>query len=414
MIDTSTAQRLRRFRRSWNPRFLWPDMTGERFASAMAELARVTAALVDRPASRASIHDTAGDTRAISIAAFTAGIGPLLGYWMETGQLTASDATAEALATHLDHGRRRAKRLQSELDVLLRRFDNEGVPVTLLKGMHTAWVYFPEPGTRPVADIDLLIKRDALPAINRVLGGLGFTRGGRVRERETWRAPGPQVPLSLELTHCDNPWEVDLHLTLDRRMVGGVTASLGPVRPSDLRQWQVGPVDVHVLAQPLLAAYLAVHVSNHFEMASLLRLVELAQMLRADVQRATLDWTALAQRLNDSAATAFAFPSLELVERLVPGTLDPAFHARLREQTPPAVKQCVDRTDPASAMQLFQRSVEAKLMWLPSWQARARWFLRRLWPHDGDHLHSPMEAFRITLERVRRLVTGQMKWKRPS
>ncbi len=389
-------------------------MTGERFASAMAELARVTSVLIGRPESSAAIEDGAADTRAISIAAFTAGMGPLLGYWMETGRLAASDATAEALAAHLDHGRRRAERLRSELDVLLQRFDSEGVPITVLKGMHTASVYFPEPGTRPMADIDLLIQRDALPVIGRVLSDLGFTRVGLVRGRETWSAPGPQVPLSLELTHCDNPWEVDLHLTLDRRMVRGVTASLDPVRPDDLCQWRVGPVQVRVLAQPLLAAHLALHASNHFEITSLLRLVELAQMLRADVERATLDWTALARRLQDSDAAAFAFPSLELVEKLVPGTLDPAFRARIRDEAPAAVRHFVDRTDPASAMQLFQRSIEAKLMWLPDWQARARWFLLRLWPHDGDDLHPPMEALRITLERVRRLVTGQMTWKRRS
>jgi hypothetical protein len=378
----------------------------------MAELARVTSVLVDGPESSAVIEDGAGDTRAMTIAAFAAGMGPLLGYWIETGRLAASDATAEALADHLDHGRRRAERLRNELEVLLQRFSSQGVSVTLIKGMHTAWVYFPEPGTRPVADIDLLIEPDTLPAIHGVLSDLGFARVGRVRERETWKAPGSHVPASLELTHCDNPWEVDLHLSLDRRMVGGVTASLGPVRPDDLCPWPVGPVGVQVLAQPLLAAFHALHASNHFEITSLLRLFELAQMVRADVEHATLDWTALARRLEDSDASGFAFPSLELVEKLVPGTLDPGFRARVREATPAAVRHFVDRTDPASAMQLFRRSIEAKLMWLPNWQARARWFLLRLWPHYGDDPHPPVEALRITVERVRRLVTGQMTWKR--
>ena len=104
------------------------------------------------------------DARALGIAASAAGIGPLLGLWCETGRVGAQPEVQDLVATHLDHGRRRAARMREELDRLLVPLADRGVEVFVLKGTHTGYRYFPEPGTRPGADIDLLVSREDEPA----------------------------------------------------------------------------------------------------------------------------------------------------------------------------------------------------------------------------------------------------------
>jgi hypothetical protein len=282
----------------------------------------------------------------------------------------------------------------------------------VLKGMHTGWVYFPEPGTRPMADLDLLVDQAAFPAARQALVGLGLRPTGITRGRETWRPPGPRVPRSLEMCHADDPWEVDLHASLDRWFGDVVPARLGTVAPSDLMPLQIGDRPAYGLGQPLLTALLALHVSDQFEMTGLGRLVELALVVRRDLGRGLLQWGALLERLRASRASRFVYPAFELTEKLVPGTVDPAFRAAIREDAPPPVRRAVDRTEPGEAMRLFDRSLDLRVMWLDGWGSRARWVAWRLWPHIGSRAASLPEAVRITADRLRRVFSRRMRWTR--
>src|SRR5438552_1449806 len=89
--------------------------------------------------------------------------------WGGGGKPGASKPFADVLATHLDHGRRRATRMRHELDRLLVALADRAIEVLVLKGTHTGQRYFPEPGTRPTTDIDLLIEPHDLPAARQAL-----------------------------------------------------------------------------------------------------------------------------------------------------------------------------------------------------------------------------------------------------
>src|SRR5216117_184655 len=95
---------------------------------------------------------------------------------------------ADGLATHLDHGRRRAARMRQELDRLLIALADRDVEVLVLKGTHTGQRYFPEPGTRPTTDIDLLIRPVDLRAAHQALRALEFAEDAATAEpqRSHW------------------------------------------------------------------------------------------------------------------------------------------------------------------------------------------------------------------------------------
>src|SRR5882762_7221358 len=213
--------RLARFAATWDARDLWPDVTASAFRAAQQETARVTAVVLSGAQDPVHLRLPPGvDVGALGVAACAAGMGPLLGFWCEAGRIAAQPPIVELVRAHLDHGRRRAARLQGELERLLAAFADRAIDVCVLKGMHTGHCYFPEPGTRPVTDIDLLVNSRDGEAARRVLRDLGFTEGNtrEGQHRSDWAPPGGAQPVrSLEVAHVDNPWTVDLHVSLDRR-----------------------------------------------------------------------------------------------------------------------------------------------------------------------------------------------------
>jgi hypothetical protein len=413
MQPAEAARRVREYERTLDARTLWPGVTQERFAAAMGEIVRVAAAIMASPQASASVATPVpGGAGAFGPAAFASGLGPLLGFWIETGRLRAPAELADLLGTHLDHGRRRATRLRTELERIVAALGQDGIEVTVLKGMHTGWAYFPDPGTRPASDIDLLIPPRRAPDAFRRLEAAGFRQRSEVAERTTWEPPGSAPPASVDLTHADNPWTLDLHVTLDRRL--GANAALPArfdARDADVVEWRSGSLRVGVLSQPLLSCFLAVHATDHFPYVSPLRLVELLLVFQADGGPA-FPWAQLAERFERTRLSGFGYPALKLVTDLVPGVVDEALLTRLRQDTPPRVRALAERLTPATALQLYRRSFEARFLWSGSGWQRVRAIARWLWPRDSDGERLPIaEALRATARRVRRLATGLLAWR---
>lgn len=413
MHPAEAARRASRYATTLDPRTLWPDVTEAQFAAAMREVVRVTAALLPPASPPVEITPPVpGGPVAFGVAAFAAGLGPLLGYWIEAGRLRAPATLADLLASHLDHGRRRARRLRAALEALAGAFAAEGIAVTVLKGMHTGWTYFPEPGTRPIGDIDLLIEPERARDANRLLEAAGFRRAHGIAERTTWEPPGSTPPASVHLTHADNPWTLDLHVTIDRRFANAGTVTRFDVRAErDLAEWSAGPGGVRVLSQPVLACFLAVHASHHVPIVSALRLVELALVFRRD-GGAAFPWAALGERFRATRTSAFGYPALKLTADLQPGVVQPSLLEDLRSATPARVLGLTDRLTPATALQLYRRSFEAHFLWAaPGWR-RVSGFIRWLWPRDSDGGRLPLpHALRVTGHRLRRLAAGLLSWR---
>jgi hypothetical protein len=369
-MDAAPETRLARlvaWQRSGVIHALWPDIAPQRLLSAHHRIAAATRLLLNR-ADACYEWPCADelDRRAISAAAYLSGMGPLLGWWSEIGRLRLDGLLAATLAEHLAHGRRRAASLDVQFQLLLRRFASQGIVPVVLKGSFTGKRYFPDPGTRPSADIDLLVRPDQVSTAKEILRRDGFQRDVTKRslDRSTWWRPeADNEAASLELDSAENPWSIDLHTSIDMRYFRGVFARFADAPWSMLREWDAGGVRAQSLAQPLLTAHLAIHASRPVHILRLVRIVELILVIRGDLAGGGLDWREFARLLDRTRLWRFAFPALEMAERLAPGLLDPPFRQQLVSRATRLSRRVVERLAANGIQGWSERHLDEHLMW---------------------------------------------------
>ncbi|HEX9704759.1 MAG TPA: nucleotidyltransferase family protein [Gemmatimonadales bacterium] len=407
------AARIARYHRGKDLSVLWPDLSQQDFDSAHRAITRATATIIssDTPPPPVALPPY-GQPRALGAAAFISGMGPLLGYWIEQGRLTADGPAAELLGQHLAHGRRRTTRLLEQLRRILAAFHEREITVVLLKGVDTSHRYFPEPGTRPMADLDLLVTPDRFGPARQALNALGFVeQEGMTRPHRTeWLLAGATREVhSLDLNHAENPWALDLHTTLDRDLYPGLGAAFGPFDIEAQSPWQ-GSSRTRALGQPLLLAYLACNTSQDFPTLQLVRLVELALVARRDFAGRAERWDAFASFVAETRTERFVYPSLELADRLAPGTLDPLVRRRLVPAVPPRVRRVVERTDVGSLVRFRPLWLSARLMWATRPREYLAYLVYLVWPRTPGGPVGLGQFFRQQRRRLSRLLaTG---WQR--
>ena len=281
-------------------------------------------------------------------------MAPLLGRWIEAGELEAPEEVAALFSAPLAHARVRALRVRDLLSSLAPAATDAGLHPVVLKGSHTAWRFFPEPGARPTADVDLLVSPAQGPAMERLLLDAGYALVLRQRRptRSVWRPPGEDGRLrSLELSHAFNPLTVDLHLSLDRGFYGLSRSRLPDPGEADLEPVPGLPEAYRGLRGPLLLLSLALHASEDLHNLQLLRLVEMLMVSRsvsdpAAVWQATLDTGQRARAMGD------AFPALALLRCLDPEAVPLEVVSAARDEASPALRTLVDGLSPATAQRL--------------------------------------------------------------
>ncbi|MGE5250801.1 MAG: nucleotidyltransferase family protein, partial [Bacteroidota bacterium] len=104
------------------------------------------------------------------------GVGPLL-YWAlsETGRIACLPKSArDALRAMYLSTRMHNERILGELETLVRRFAETGIPLVALKGICFALTIYPDRGLRPMADLDLLVPASQFSAAVRIAQRLGY------------------------------------------------------------------------------------------------------------------------------------------------------------------------------------------------------------------------------------------------
>ena len=399
-------QRLTRWQRTGNPHDLWPGLLERDFRRAVDEIGQVTRSVLQDPDGAGPLDCRfASAPRALGVAAFASGMGPLLGHWAETGRVRVDPQHGAVLAEHLAHGRARAQRLDAALGRVLDGFAERHIPAVVLKGLHTAWEYFPEPGTRPSADVDLLVVPQHLGQAGAALASLGYRKGPTLAldgSREDWFPPDtPPLPVSLEITHRDDPWHLDLHASLDRTLRFGIRSGFGSFAPEEGVRLERGGRTLRVLPQPLLLAWLAFHASSHLDAGPMIRYVELVLVMRRDFAARPELWERFLELSNRTSAAWLAYPALELAERLAPGSVPADVRRRLRRSAPWLMRRVVARLKPEGAQQLYRRSLDVRIMWVASWAGLLALLRRALRAR-------PRGVIRTQLRRLRLLVRGKL------
>lgn len=390
------------------PRWLWPDVAEIDWQAALAAIQRSASQIL---ATGLASEKLEGDARAIGIAAYTSGMGPLLGYWIAQGVLHASAPIAEGFAEHYRQNVQRMAMLADRTLEVVERLAACGIPVTILKGMHTAYDGFPAPATRPAADIDLFVVARDKQATQTVLRQLGYApeREFNCPDEQSWRHfESRETPASLDLTHADDPWGIDLHTSANRRHGQGSPI----IRLDDLAArarpngW---PLHEHPSVMPREAniLFLACHAGCGFTNLRMVRLVELSLVIKSAPPDPEFSWHRTMALGEQTGTLRYAYAALKLTADLDPAAVPDHVLQRTRRGVPSAVSSIVERLTPATAHAIDRCSVEERYMWTRSLAG-----LLRQAAHDLIPLDVPAPQRLATVERrMLRLLQGTLSMK---
>lgn len=369
LAPISINERFRQAKRGGTPAWLWPEIPVEAWRNALHLVTNITHhALAGRPAPRA----VACEGAAFGLACYTSGMGPLLAWWRERNLLDASPEITALLDLHWRHNRARHRRLAAVASNIVERLATAQIPVVILKGLHTA-AYFPAPGTRPMADIDLLVAQGDAAAAAAVLAAAGLVAGPRGPRETHWHPAARGRLHTLLFVHEDDPWSIDLHCSLDQFVAAGAPlARFDEAAPLFHASPLTGLPAATGLDQPLLLLHLAAHAGGTLHNLTLLRLTELFLVIRQDEAAGRLSWQGLVDIGAKIGALGYAYPALELCEALMPGTVPRWVIARCAAAAPERVRRFVRTLTPSTAQRVDRSSIAEHFMWTTGWGGAMR------------------------------------------
>ncbi len=241
-------------------------------------------------------------------------LGPLL-HWQLTRtrpDLPIPAAIRDELAASFKRSTVRSLLLQRELILIHRLLTEAGIPYQALKGAFLAFHVYPNAGTRPMRDLDILVPREqALRAFDVLLAG------GLVRPAMYQGTPDEQIEIRNHLPPlhaASGRVTVEVHARLQNPDVLVADAV-------DLSEtagyWQRTirrPIAGERIAFPDptdLLLHLILHALGHRFDNGPLTLSDIGYL----VQRETIDWTAFWQRASRQHCVRSCWLTLGLVER---------------------------------------------------------------------------------------------------
>jgi hypothetical protein len=385
-------------RRRGNPAWIWPEVSPGSWAEATEAVARATATILSGDVA----HLPDFEPLTFSLACYTSGMGPLLGWWLEKDALTAPLAIRAVLNAHLEHARSRATRAQARSKFVIAILANEGVGPIVLKGGHTAFAYFPDPATRPASDLDLLVPRAQATRAECALALAGFGCKSRTSRGSTWALlEERREPRSVWFAHAEDPWSVDLHNSLDfSASAGARLVRLDRADPfTSIVDW---PLDCRAkaLSQPLQLLHLAVHASGGLQSLTLLRLVELILVVKRDQKAGRLSWKSFLELAEQTGGLGAAYPALKIGEKMLPGIVPEEVLHRCHEASPRRARAIVKRLEPARAQRVERASIAEHFMWVSDLSGWVRQLGSDLFPRNSAGSIYQARAYRLLRGRI--------------
>jgi hypothetical protein len=355
----SLAERKAWALRQGNPLWLWPEVAPRDWRLALLEIERVCVAILAGKRAEA----VAADAAVLGLAGYTSGTGPLVGHWLEQGLIAASPAVGAVCRSQLRANQSRMELLLGRAAEVTGRLTAAGVGVTVLKGAHTALTYFPHSGCRPMSDIDVLVAPADEDAAARLLRGLGYRRTAATSLESTWaHRDSAREPRTMVALEANDPWAIDVHLSLDvPGPPGAPTARLSTLE----RMTAPCPAipGARQLAQPLLLLHLAAHAGSGFHNLTLLRLVEIVLVARADTASNSLAWDEFAELGAATGGLAFAYPALAMARSLSPDDIPQAVVELCAAEAPAQVRRLVAELRPATAHRIERPTLREHFAW---------------------------------------------------
>ncbi|HLF26091.1 MAG TPA: nucleotidyltransferase family protein [Anaerolineae bacterium] len=319
------------------------------------------------------------------------------------------EVARQSLSSIAALSRQRTHRMLDAAAELMSALHAEGVEALPFKGALLAPLYYSDPASRPLADLDILVReRDVRKGIN-VLERLGYSYYSRSAEDFVYLR-GERQP---NVWRPDNVQPVELHFRVREEYAGLAYDLTDALWASAQTCSYWGDTEALIPAQPIMLHHLCAHTTSDL-LIQRGKLMELGDLEIVAARMQPPDWEAFLASIPASGAR-FVYPALAVVERYAPGSIPMAILSALRVRVPLSLREWSESARLADASEsnphprsgiglgmarLLARSrVERIRMWLRSLFPR-RWNLVKRYPRLAASPLYPMCYVLINLDRA--------------
>lgn len=315
------------------------------------------------------------------IAAFATSTQGLSALVSRCGEVrTLPGALSDFLFAENLHGGARAGRLLETLSGTIYTLRAAGVEVVALKGAALAFFHYPDPGLRPMGDLDLLLRdpRD-LARATVALTGAGWralfdTPRHRVfaREDEHVSRPATEDP--------DNPIRLEIHTSFRLPVLGRVYDASAELR-SGAATRDLDGVEVSIAAGPSLVRHLLFHAAEDFAGRGIRGIQAYDFRLLARASGKLNPEISSNEEERDAAPLLFA---AEAIERLFPNTFEEVFLKSLGGGVSDTLRERASRVPPLRYTRPARGWTRTLLTLIEGPLPKARFLAHTLFPALGE------------------------------
>ena len=211
-------------------------------------------------------------------------LAPLLYVHLKEAGVRLDQRTRRALqGLYLRHRRANEARTQTLIEILA-AYQEASLRVLVLKGAALCHLLYPEPGLRPMDDIDLLVGREEARRAQALLADLGFQAPVPAADR----IPAKHLKAATRLID-GAAVHVELHLTLFGEMTAVPTGLDDLAARATEFQLGTGGPTAWTLGREEMMYHLCQHLVTHADVFTPLRLIWIAD-IASFAERFVIDW----------------------------------------------------------------------------------------------------------------------------
>ncbi len=303
----------------------------------------------------------AADPDKLVISAIVLGLAPLLHWQLSVWGVTLPARAWAKLLSVRSASAARQHAIQTQLAEILKAGAQSQLTPIVLKGAFLAAHVYPEPGLRPMNDIDILVRPAELPLIEALLLRLGYTghykdpaEGARVvKHTSTFQRPGGASGVANPYLNAEAERTVEPHLSVEESWFG-LRADITPGVWERSIETDIEGHAARALCPSDLMLHLCIHLTFHLIMGwpSLVQLLDLLWVSRG-LEEA--DWEQVSRRAIDRSAAGFIYAALRLARVGLAAPVPEKVLAHLAAATPAAVRAHAGTLSAQDVMRRAQR-----------------------------------------------------------
>ncbi len=316
-------------------------------------------------------------------------LAPFVAYLLQEDSRGFPDSVRDQISASGRANTMRQMRRHAALRRIAKSLEEARIPLIILKGMALAYIAYPNPYCRFMADIDLFVPREDLERAAQFVRNCGFRESQDVFLMERLR-PATEHRESFVLLSSDGSVQIEIHASLRSLTEFGIDSDSLWNRSvvADL-----SGVEVRVLGPEDFMQHLCLHIGPyHHYLSRLQGLLDFRFYLERHGKK--IDWQALSGRSLQNGSSAWVYLTLWLARELVGAPVPGDFF-----QACPAPKHLGDLSRLATHHLLYVSNLPMTSSFVKLCAARSfrdRWdALAEHWGNVGARAsdsHSPREA----------------------